>query len=85
MIHVGYTPSFLRLWKKLPLDLRTEAKEKIDLFRENPDHPFLKTHKLSGKLSGRMSFSVNYSVRIVFRFEKENAVFLAIGSHDIYR
>jgi addiction module RelE/StbE family toxin len=85
MIEVGYKPSFLRQFNKLPPSLQDEAEEKINLFIQNPDHSFLKTHKLKGKLYGKYSFSVNYSYRILFRYEsKKSVIFLDIGKHDIY-
>jgi len=81
-----YKPSFLRSLKKLPPELIVEAKEKIKLFNEDPQHPFLKTHKLKGKLAEKYSFSVNYQYRIVFKYEKnDQAVLLGIGDHDVYK
>lgn len=81
-----YKPSFIRQLKKLPLALQDEAKEKISLFKENPEHPFLKTHKLKGRLAGYYSFSVNYTYRIIFKYLTENQVtLLAVGNHNIYK
>ena len=83
---VKFAPSFIRAYKKLPLALRQEVKERIALFESDHDHSFLKTHKLKGPLEGRMSFSVNYRYRIVFVFTSpEEAVFLAVGDHDVYK
>ena len=85
-MNVSYTPSFIKQYKKLPLDLQEEVKEKISLFKENPEHPFLKTHKLNGKLKDRFSFSVNYAYRIIFQYlSKDEAVLLCIGDHDVYK
>lgn len=63
------------------------------MFRKNPNHPSLKTHKLEGEIKGFHSFSIDYHYRIVFHFEerKENgiinsiAVFDTVGTHEIYR
>ncbi|MEK7528600.1 MAG: type II toxin-antitoxin system mRNA interferase toxin, RelE/StbE family [Patescibacteria group bacterium] len=86
MIEVLYKPSFVRQYKKLPDALREEVKEKITLFKKEPDHQFLKTHKLKGPLKGFYSFSVNYEYRVVFEYEsKKTAVLLAVGNHDVYR
>lgn len=85
MITVLYKPTFIRQYKKLPSALQLEVKEKIELFRKDPKHSFLKTHKLKGILKGFWGFSVNYEYRIVFQYElKNSAVLLAVGTHDIY-
>ena len=86
MITVRYKPSFLRQYKKLPDLLKDEVKEKIGLFKSNPDHHSLKTHKLKGHLKGCWSFSVNFAYQIVFFYEDKNTVaLLSVGNHDVYR
>lgn len=86
MINVYYKPTFVRQYKKLPKALQDEVKEKIEIFKQDPKHPFLKTHKLSGRLEGVYSFSVNYAYRIVFEYVgKREAVLLAVGDHDVYK
>lgn len=88
-MNIVYKPKFLRQFKKLPQALQDEAREKMTLFAENTNHPFLKTHKLRGPLKGFWSFSVNYKDRIVFQYEKlegqERIALLAIGDHRIYK
>lgn len=80
-----YTPTFVRMYKKLPTALQEEVKERIQLFREDHNHTFLKTHKLKGRLKNRQSFSVNYSYRIIFHLEKDTAFLLAVGDHSVYK
>ena len=86
MIKIYYKPSFVRQYKKLPKALQEEVKEKIGLCEKDPKHPFLKTHKLSGRLKEFYSFSVNYSDRIVFEYlSKQEAALLAVGDHSVYK
>ena len=85
-IKIVYKPSFLRQYRKLIESLREEAKEKIEIFRQDPSHPFLKTHKLKGSLKDFWSFSVNYQYRIIFQYEAQDKITLiAIDNHDIYK
>ncbi|MEZ4103968.1 MAG: type II toxin-antitoxin system mRNA interferase toxin, RelE/StbE family [Candidatus Paceibacterota bacterium] len=85
-MEVALSPKFLRLFKKLDPALKQETREKIKLFQDDHKNPILKTHSLKGRLQGLHSFSVNYKIRIVFTYEnKDSAIFLAIGSHDIYK
>jgi len=86
MIKIHYAPSFLKQLKKLEPALQEEVFEKVKLFEENPKNTQLKTHKLKGRLSDCSSFSINYKYRIVFQYiNKKEALFTAIGSHDVYR
>ncbi len=86
MVEVYYKPSFFKKCRKLPADLLDEIDQKIELFKANPNHPFLKTHKLNGKFEGLWSFSVNYSYRIVFQYlSKTEVVLFAVGTHEIYK
>jgi addiction module RelE/StbE family toxin len=85
-MHIRYKPSFLRDFKKLPREVREEAHIKIAVFADNPKDAVLKTHKLKGKLKNFSSFSVTYAHRIVFAYEeKDIVVFMAIGTHDVYK
>lgn len=84
-MNIVYKARFLRQFKKLPVALQKEAKEKIQLLKENPKHPYLKIHKLKGRLKGFWSFSVNYKDRIIFQYEEpEKIALIAIGNHSIY-
>ena len=85
-IIVGYKPSFLRDFKKLPAKLQDEIRWKIDLFKSDSNHEQLRVHKLKGELKQCYSFSVTYAHRVVFFWEDKNtAVFLAVGDHDVYQ
>ena len=76
---------FERNYRKLSKQLKGAAKEKEVLFRENPFHPSLRTHKLHGKDKGAWAFWINYHYRIKFLFLSENrALFLDVGPHDFY-
>tara|TARA_B100000508_G_scaffold74109_1_gene57700 strand:+ start:9076 stop:9333 length:258 start_codon:yes stop_codon:yes gene_type:complete len=83
---IKYKPSFVREFKKLTEDLRMEALDRINQFKNRENHKKLKVHKLKGKLKNYYSFSVTYSHRIVFEYEdSKTVVFLGIGDHDIYK
>ncbi len=85
-IDIYTTKEYRKSLKKFPKNLLSKLDAKIELFREAPFHPTLKTHKLYGKLKGYYSFSVNYQYRIIFRlFSEEEAAFLKIGTHKIYQ
>ena len=83
---VRFKPSFVREFKKLPVELREEVLVRIELFKDKKNHESLKVHKLKGRLKEYHSFSVTYSHRIVFMYEQQDTVvFLAIGDHSKYK
>ncbi len=85
-MQIKYKPSFLREFKKLPVEIQEEAKEKILLFQDESNHKRLRVHKLQGRLKDFYSFSVTYSHRIVFIYEDtQTAVLVAVGDHAVYK
>lgn len=55
-------------------------------FIEEPFHPSLRTHSLSGNLDGCLALSITYEYRLVFKFiSDERVLLLDIGTHeDVY-
>lgn len=60
--------------------------EAISQLEEDPFHPSLRTHKLTGVLTGAWACSAGYDLRIIFRFvevEGKKAILLVtVGTHD---
>lgn len=83
-MRIYYHPQFFKSYKFLDKKIKEKAEAKEKIFRENPFHDFLKTHKLSGKLKNQWSFSIDNKYRIIFEFMNGAAVFLDIGTHKIY-
>lgn len=76
---------FEKSYKKLSQKVKAGAAIKEKIFKENPFHPTLKTHKLHGKEKEAWAFWINQKYRIKFIFLEEGVVlFLDIGTHDIY-
>jgi len=76
---------FEKHYRKLPKALKEAAKQKEVIFRENPLHPSLDTHKLHGKDAGAWAFSINRKFRIKFVFlTNDSVLFLDVGTHDMY-
>lgn len=85
-MRIFLSPQFEKSYKNLPRRIQLLLQEKEKLFRTNPYHPSLKTHKLYGKLEKFLSFSVNLSYRVIFKFmDKEKVIFYDVGTHSIYK
>lgn len=83
---IKISPIFEKHYKRLPGDIKEKAKNKEKIFRNNPFHSSLKTHKLFGKEKEIWAFWITYSYRLKFVFlNDEEVLFLDIGTHDIYK
>ena len=84
--NLEYSRKFVKKLKKLPFHIVKVAGEKEKMFKENPLHPSLRLHELSGQLNALWSISITDSYRIIFqRQENGDIVFVSIGRHDIYK
>lgn len=83
---VLYSSRFEKSFGYLPLRIRELALKKDKLFREDPFHSSLETHKLSGKFKGTWAYSVNKDFRVHFYFlNEETVIYVNIGTHEIYK
>ena len=85
IVSIYYHPQFKKSFLCLPKDIKKKAKERIKIFREDPFHSSLGTHKLHGKLRNQWSFYVKGQYRLIFMFDNNDVIFLDIGPHDIYK
>lgn len=77
------TKTFVKQYKKLPPRLQTQFGERLMLWIEHPTHPRLRVHPLKGAHAGYWSMNVSGDVRMLFYFERDEVVVLAlIGTHS---
>lgn len=60
--------------------IKTIVSKTLHLLRNNPNHPSLRLHKLTGKST--WSVSVSMRIRIIFGIRGNKIYLLRIGSHD---
>jgi mRNA interferase YafQ len=83
----SFRRAFKRQIRKNPA-LQDRILEVLAQLAEDPFHPALRSHKLSGQLEGLWACWVEYDCRIVFAFEAspigedELIVLIDLGSHD---
>lgn len=51
-------------------------------FVQDPQDPLLRTHKLKGDLDVYWAFSVDEDLRVLFRWEGDEAFLVNLWSHD---
>ena len=75
-------------WARQHPELKASFSKKIVQFADDPFHPSLKTHSLSGVLKGLWSFRITYEHRLVFDFldeQRTQVLLIDIGSHkEVY-
>lgn len=65
------------------INLSRKTTERIKLFREDPRHPLLKDHGLTGTSFRHRGFWITGDIRIIYeRVGKAEVLFLDIGSHN---
>ncbi len=86
MINLVWGSSFKRAYKKVTeadSNLKPRIARALETFVNEPFHPSLRTHKLSGKLKGLWAFVVAYDCRVVFQFlDEQDVLLIDIGKHD---
>jgi len=81
----SFTPELfnhLEKIKKGNLKLFKKIQKQLILFKQNPYHPSLKTHKLKGKLSEYRSIYIERNLRMLYYIKVNEAVFFDMGTHD---
>lgn len=77
---------YFKITKKENPKLLKKIHKQLILFKENPKHPSLRTHKLSGKLFHSWSISIEGNIRMLYYISHDTAIFFLIGTHDeVYR
>lgn len=73
---------FLRRAKKLREPQATMLRAALRRFAANPGDRLLRVHKLKGDLGDYWAFSVDEDLRVMFRWEGDEAFLVNLGSHD---
>ena len=86
MIKVSWDQGFKRVYRKKvknDAELKGRFWDAVEMFAEDPFHPRLRTHTLTGRLEGLWAFSVSFDCRVIFKFlSKTEILLIDIGGHD---
>lgn len=73
---------FLRKAKKLREPQASMLRAVLRRFAVDPNDPLLRLHKLKGDLADYWAFSVDDDLRVLFRWEGDEAFLVNLGSHE---
>ncbi len=80
---IDYSKKLIKEFDKMPTKLQQKFRERLLLFLENPGHPLLRNHSLTGELMGLRSINVTGDIRALYQESGEDKViFMTIGSHS---
>jgi addiction module RelE/StbE family toxin len=78
---IEFTPLFTKQRKAAPLEIKQAFRDALDLFAENPNHPTLRNHPLTGRYAGFKSIDVTEDWRALYRTESKRIIFVELGTH----
>jgi len=87
-MRLRYSQKFAFSLRKLAAADKRMVIQAIELFQEQPFHPSLRNHALTGRLSGKRAIVVDYDTRIIFteRGNYQDVTLLDVGGHaEVYR
>lgn len=73
---------FLRKAKKLRDPQASMLRAALRRFAVDPMDSLLRTHKLKGDLAAYWAFTVDDDLRVLFRWEGDEAFLVNLGTHD---
>ncbi|MBI3007962.1 MAG: type II toxin-antitoxin system RelE/ParE family toxin [Candidatus Omnitrophica bacterium] len=83
-MHIEATKTFIRLYKKMPEDLKERVKKALVLLESNPSHPSLGHKKMAGQ-ENIFEIRVSENYRITYQRIQDIAYLRKIGTHDLLR
>ena len=83
-MHIEATKTFIRLYKKLPDDIKERTKKAIELLESDPSHPSLGHKKMAGQ-EDIFEIRVSKNYRITYQRVQDTAYLRKIGTHNLLR
>ena len=79
---VRFNKRFIKQYKKLRA-LQRKVDKRLVLFKDNPFHPTLNNHALSGKYQGRHSINITGDYRAIYTLvANDTAMFVELNTHS---
>jgi len=83
-MHIEATQTFIKLYKKLPGEVKEQAKKALELLRSNPSHPSLGHKKMAGQ-ENIFEIRASRNYRITYQKIDNTAYLRKVGTHDLLR
>ncbi len=86
-MEIVYSQDFIKSAKLIPKPIQNKLAALLEIFKNNPFNPKLRTKPLTGPLKGIYSFRITRDWRVIFIFFNPETIFLLEAAHrkDIYK
>jgi addiction module RelE/StbE family toxin len=81
-MRVTYKKQFDKDFKKLPLKIREQFYERLDLFLQDKFDKTLNNHPVDKAFPGCRSINVSGDYRAIFQEDGDTVIFITIGTHS---
>lgn len=78
---ITFTTRYVRGYKRLAQDVRSQVDKALRIVTTNPNHPSLRLHRVQGT-NDIWEISPTMSIRITLRFMGDSLEFRNVGPHD---
>lgn len=79
---VGHKKGFEKKTRRLPIDIRKSLGIRLKLFMQDPRHPLLNDHALTGSWRGYRSINITGDWRAIYELVDANiAIFVEVDTH----
>lgn len=79
---IDYSKIFDKQLRKVPLSIKIAFRQRFELFLNNPFHPQLNNHALTGKYKNYRSINITGDWRAIYSEEKDAFIFELLGTHS---
>ena len=76
------TNTFIKFYKKIPVDIKERTKKSLEFLQNNPQHPSLGHKKMAGQ-KDIFEIRVSQNYRITYQKIGDTAYLRKIGTHDL--
>lgn len=83
-MRIEATETFIRLYKKLPEEIKAKTKKSLEFLAANPSHPSLGHKKMAGQ-QDIFEIRISQNYRITYQRVGDTAYLRKIGTHDLLR
>jgi len=90
-MQVEFTRKFTKQYNLVDKKIKVAFENRLKLFLQNPFHPLLNNHTLTGKLLGYRSINITGDWRVIYSEQKASGteklvIFEVLGTHSqLYR